>query len=243
MIDFELLRSAAAEYGVELDRTALERFDIYASNLVEKSRVMNLTAIKEPDEIVIKHFVDSLTLFFAVGIGNGAKVLDVGTGAGFPGAALLIARPDISLTMLDSTEKKLEFISQTLEKAGLSASLVHARAEEAGQDAQYREKFDVVTARAVARMRELSEYCLPFVKKGGIFAAMKGDVSEEETDEAEYAIKLLGGEIQRIKRFELHDAGRRTIIIIKKISHTPTAYPRASAKIAKSPLVNGRKGK
>lgn len=243
MIDFELLKSYAAEYGVELDETALERFDGYAQILSEKSKVMNLTAIKEADDIVIKHFADSLSLLSFVSLEKGAKMLDVGTGAGFPGTSVLTARPDLKVTMLDSTKKKLDFIKEALDKIGLKAELVHSRAEEAGQDKKYREKFDLVTARAVANLRELCEYCLPFVKVGGTFAAMKGAITEEELSEAEYAIGLLGGEIEKVNRFNLKDAGERTVIIIKKISQTPTKYPRPSAKIAKQPLDNSRKTK
>lgn len=235
-ISLELLKSKAAEYGVELDEKALERFDIYARLLVEWNEKINLTAITEPDEIVIKHFVDSLTVFSAVDIPEGASVIDVGTGAGFPGVAMLIARPDLKITLIDSTNKKLNVIRDILEKTELSANVVHIRAEAAGQDKAFREQFDFSTARAVSNLRDLSEYCLPFVKKSGTFISMKSAKADEEIAEAKSAIRILGGEISEKKTFELGDSGERTIILIKKISSTPAKYPRPSAKIAKFPL-------
>lgn len=235
-ISLDLLKEKAAEYGVELDERALERFDIYARLLVEWNEKINLTAITEPDEIVIKHFVDSLTVFSAVDIPLGAKVIDVGTGAGFPGVAMLIARPDLKITLIDSTNKKLNVIRDILEKTELDAEVIHIRAEVAGQDKAFREQFDFSTARAVSNLRDLSEYCLPFVKKGGTFISMKSAKADEEIAEAKAAIKLLGGEIKDKKTFELADSGERTIILIEKLSSTPAKYPRPSAKIAKFPL-------
>ena len=236
MIDKEKLKEYALGFGVTLDETALTRFDVYAERLAEKSRVMNLTTITEPDEIVIKHFIDSLSVLSAVTLPKCAQVMDVGTGAGFPGTSLLIARPDLIVTLLDGTKKKLDFITEALDAIGLSGQTVHARAEEAGQAPAYREKYDLVTARAVANLRELTEYCLPFVKIGGVFVAMKSIRSGAETEQAESAIKLLGGGETAVKSFLLPDGSERNLIIIRKISQTPTKYPRPSAKIAKQPL-------
>lgn len=235
-ISLDLLKEKAAEYGVDLDERALERFDIYARLLVEWNEKINLTAITEPDEIVIKHFVDSLTVFSAADIPEGAKIIDVGTGAGFPGVAMLIARPDLKITLIDSTNKKLNVIRDILEKTELTADVIHTRAEAAGQDKVFREQFDFSTARAVSNLRDLSEYCLPFVKKGGTFISMKSAKADEEIAEAKGAIRLLGGEIEDKKTFDLADSGERTIILIKKVSSTPAKYPRPSAKIAKFPL-------
>ena len=235
-ISLELLKTKAAEYGVYLDERALERFDIYARLLVKWNERINLTAITEPDEIVIKHFVDSLTVFSATEIPVGAKVIDVGTGAGFPGVAMLIVRPDLKITLMDSTNKKLNVIRDILEKTELTADVVHIRAEAAGQDKAFREQYDFSTARAVSNLRDLSEYCLPFVKKGGTFISMKSAKADEEIAEAKGAIRILGGEIEEKKTFELADSGERTIILIKKVSSTPPKYPRPSAKIAKFPL-------
>lgn len=236
MINKEMLRLGAYEYGVELDETALDRFDRYAELLCEWNTFMNLTAIKEPDEIVKKHFIDSLSLLSAVRIPEGSSLIDVGTGAGFPGIPLLIARNDLKVTLLDSTNKRLEFIKAVLESTGLSAKVVHMRAEDAGRNKEFREKFDFATARAVSNLRDLSEYCLPFVKIGGYFVPMKSAKTDEETVEAKKAISVLGGKISDIKSFELDGAGQRTVLLIKKISQTPTNYPRPSAKMAKFPI-------
>lgn len=235
-IDKALLRAEALKFGFSLDETALDRFDIYAKMLAEWNEKINLTAITDPYGIVIKHFVDSLTIFQYADIEQGAKVIDVGTGAGFPGVAMLIARPDLDVTLLDSTGKKLNVIADILSHMGLEANIVHARAEEAGRKNEYREQFNYATARAVANLRELSEYCLPFVKKGGTFISLKAAKAGEEIDGAKKAIKLLGGEIENAESFNLSDAGERNIVLIKKVSPTSAKYPRPSAKIAKNPL-------
>lgn len=235
-ISLKLLKKSALKFGIELDDIALNRFDTYARLLVEWNEKINLTAITEPDEIVIKHFTDSLTIFSYVDIPQGAKVIDVGTGAGFPGLAMLIARPDIELTLIDSTNKKLNVIRDILDNIGLSANVVHIRAEVAGQDKAFREKYDFATARAVANLRDLSEYCLPFVKVGGSFISMKSAKTPEEIEQAETAIRVLGGKIEKIDSFDLFDCGERTIIYVKKISSTPGKYPRPSAKMAKFPI-------
>lgn len=236
-IPLDLLREKAAEYGISLDEKALERFDIYAKLLVEWNEKINLTAITEPEEIVIKHFLDCLTVFSKVEIKEGAKIIDVGTGAGFPGLVMLIARPDLKMTLMDSLNKRLNVIKDILEKLELSADVVHSRAEDGGQNKAYREKYDFSTARAVSNLRDLSEYCLPFVKVGGSFIAMKAAKAEEEIAAAQKAIKTLGGTVAEKHTFELEDAGERNIILIKKISSTPAKFPRPSAKIAKNPLI------
>lgn len=237
MINKEALRLGALNFGVELDENALDRFDKYASLLCEWNKFMNLTAIKEPEEIVNKHFVDSLSLLSAVKIPENAKLIDVGTGAGFPGIPLLIARNDLKVTLLDSTNKRLEFIKTVLSQTGLSAETVHMRAEDAGRDTAYREKFDFATARAVSNLRELSEYCLPFVKKGGYFVPMKSAKTEDEIKEAEKAIKTLGGKTGKVISFKIDGAGARTVLLIKKISQTSPQYPRPSAKMAEFPII------
>jgi len=237
MIDRDLLREYAAGLGVLLDSTALERFDRYAELLDEANRHVNLTAITSPQDILIKHFVDSLTLLSAVGLTAGQRLIDVGTGAGFPGAAIRMARPDVAVTLLDSTQKKLNFVRGALEDVGSAAETVHARAEEAAHNDAYRARFDVAAARAVASLRALCELCLPFLKVGGVFAAMKGGCADEEIESAKAAARILGGEIGEIKELCLPDGSERTIILVRKISQTPTKYPRPFAKIAKSPLV------
>lgn len=236
IINKDLLLTNAASLGIELNEEAVSRFDTLAECLIEKNKVMNLTAITEPDEVVIKHFVDSISMLSAVEVKENAKILDLGTGAGFPGIPLLIARPDIDLTMVDSTAKKLNYVAATVEKLGLEAETLHARAEEAGKKPEYREQYYIVCSRAVAALNVLCEYCLPFVKVGGVFVAMKSAKAEEEIALAKNAIKILGGQIIDKKTFTLSDGGERNLIIIKKISQTPPKYPRVSAQIAKKAL-------
>ena len=232
----DLLKDKAELFHVKLDETALERFDIYGKLLVEWNEKINLTAITDPEGVTIKHFLDSITIFSYVDIPEGAKVIDVGTGAGFPGLAMLIARPDLDITLMDSTKKRLMVIENILENIGLKANVVHSRAEDAGQNKEYREKYDFSTARAVTNLRDLAEYCLPFVKVGGSFIPMKSAKAQEEIAEGKKAIHVLGGQIIKQDTFDLLDCGERTIINVKKISSTPAKYPRPSAKIAKNPI-------
>ena len=230
MIDKSLLQ----HYCSFLTDEQAEQFDIYARLLVEWNEKMNLTAITEPTDIVIKHFVDSLALLDYAEIPNGASIIDVGTGAGFPTVPLLIARPDIKLTLMDSLNKRLTFLSAVLDEIDLSAELVHSRAEDLGKDANYREQYDFATARAVAPMNVLSEYCLPFVKVGGEFIALKG--SNDDVSPAENAIKELGGELKNAVSYKLPNGDSRSIAIVKKISQSATKYPRNTKKITSKPL-------
>lgn len=236
MLNKELLYTTIQKIGVSIDDKAFERLDKYAQMLVETNKRFNLTAITEPDDVTVKHFADCLALLGKVNIPENAKIIDVGTGAGFPGLVLLLTRPDIKMTFLDSTKKKLGFIQNVLNETGISAEVVHARAEEAGQNPQYREKYDFATARAVANLTNLSEYCLPFVKVGGKFVSMKAAASDEEIASAKKAIGVLGGKLEKDVIFDLTDGMPRRIVEIKKISQTPTMYPRPSAKIAKNPI-------
>ena len=236
MFNTSLLISDAERLGIALTDEQLSRFDALSDLLVEQNKTMNLTAITDPDGIATKHFADSISVLAAAEIPSGARVLDVGTGAGFPGIPLLIMRPDIDLTMIDSTAKKLKYVENTVGELGLIATTLHTRAEEAGQSKEYREKFDFVFSRAVAALNVLCEYCLPFVKQNGLFIAMKGAKAQEEIDAAKAAIKTLGGKIIAEKTFSLADGGERTLVVIKKISQIPPKYPRPSAQIAKKPL-------
>ena len=231
-----LLLEDAAKLGISVTDDMLARFEKLAFLLVEQNKTMNLTAITDPDGIAVKHFADSVSALSAADFPQNAKVLDVGTGAGFPSIPLLIARPDLDMTMIDSTAKKLKYVASAVETLGLSAEVLHTRAEEAGQNKEYREKFDIVCSRAVAALNVLCEYCLPFVKVGGVFLAMKGAKAQEEIADAKSAIKTLGGKIVAEKSFTLSDGGERTIVVIKKISQVPPKYPRVSAQIAKKPL-------
>ena len=236
MYNTRLLVSDAQKLGISITDEQLGRFEKLSELLVEQNKTMNLTAITDPDGIAVKHFADSISVLSAAEIPQGAKILDVGTGAGFPGLPLLIMRPDIDLTMIDSTAKKLKYVENTVNELGLIATTLHTRAEEAGQSKEYREKFDFVCSRAVAALNVLCEYCLPFVKQNGLFIAMKGAKAQEEIDAAKAAIKTLGGKIVAEKSFSLSDGGERTIVVIKKISQVPSKYPRVSAQIAKKPL-------
>ncbi len=236
MIDKLLLKNEAENVGISLSDEMLDRFDTYAEFLVETNKVQNLTRITEPDEIVIKHFVDSLTLLKVYDIPEGASVADIGTGAGFPGVALKIARPDIRLTLIDSLGKRINFLNELCEKLGFAADTYHLRAEEAGLKAELREKFDVTTARAVARLNVLCEYCLPLTKIGGAFVSMKGPTGTEEAQEGKKAADILGGRIRKVEKLSLSDGSERQIIIVEKLSSTPEKYPRHGGKISKNPL-------
>ncbi len=236
IIDFEQLKRECAAFDVELDGEMCERFDIYAATLIEWNKVMNLTGITEPAGIVTRHFADSLSFFAAAQPKTGASLIDVGSGAGFPGLALKIARPDMDITLLDGTNKRINFLKETASRMGLTVNAVHARAEEAAVLAEMREKYDFAAARAVAAMNLLAEYCLGFVKVGGKFIAMKGPSADEECAQAKAAIKTMGGKTGEICTLSLADGSERTLVTVDKISATPTGYPRVSAKIAKKPL-------
>ena len=217
----ELMIPVLEQKGISESSDALEKLDKYAALLVEWNEKINLTAIVDPEGIVIKHFLDCALLLDKVEIPKGAKVVDVGTGAGFPGMVLKILRPDIKLTLMDSLNKRLVFLSEVLSKLGLEAETVHLRAEEAGKNPSYREKFDLVCARAVAELRTLCEYCLPLCKVGGVFCAMKGPSASEEVESSGKAVEILGGKKAEVKTETLTGAEVRTFVIIKKISQTP----------------------
>lgn len=235
MIDLDRLKQEAAKLTVELAPAALEQFETYARLLVEWNEKINLTAITDPSGILYKHFLDSLTLLPLLRPEDDS-LIDVGTGAGFPGIPLAIVRPGLRLTLLDSLQKRLVFLDALCKELGLSVSLVHARAEEGGRKPELREQFAVATARAVASLPVLCEYCLPFVHKGGRFIAMKGPDGTEEAARAEHAVGLLGGRAAAPVRLQLPEAGERQLLVFDKIAATPPKYPRPSAKIAKQPL-------
>lgn len=231
----ELLLSGLKQIDLEISEKQLEKFQTYSDLLTEWNQKMNLTAITEPDEITLKHFLDSILLLKAVTPKTSAKMIDVGTGAGFPGVPIKIMREDISLTLMDSLQKRLRFLQEVAQSVSLQATeFVHARAEDAGRLPDYREKFDLAVSRAVADMEILCEYCLPFVKVGGIFAALKSYNSKEETDRAKPMIGTLGGEVQEIKDIPLPGTDIvRSFVIIKKKKETPPQFPRNSKKINK----------
>ena len=218
--------------GRALDGQAVDTLCAFGAALLEKNRVMNLTAITEPAAVAQLHFLDSLALLDAAPLA-GRSVIDVGCGAGFPGVPLKIAEPSIRLTLLDSLAKRMNWLAEVLPELGVQAEIVTARAEEYA--AQRREQYDFAVSRAVARLNVLAELCLPFVRVGGQFLAMKGALAQEEVDEARRAIRTLGGQVKKIYEYPVADTTHR-VVVIEKVAPTPKQYPRAFAKIKKSPL-------
>jgi len=236
MLDAALLCNTIQSFGLALDAKALARCDLFARLLAERNQSLNLTAVTAADEVAVKHFADSLSLLPRLPLQPGLRLLDVGTGAGFPGIPLLIARPDLRLTLLDSTRKKLQFIEEVLHALDLRAETLHMRAEDAGRRLELRGSFDVAVSRAVASLSVLAEYCLPLLAPGGLFIAMKGTEVREELRAAEGALSLLGGGPARLDPVSLGVYGERTLVLVKKESQTLAKYPRVSAQIAKNPL-------
>ena len=232
----EILAARGAEAQLSFTEEQLAQFTRYYELLVETNKVMNLTAITEPEEVAVKHMVDSL-LAYEDGM-QGKTLVDVGTGAGFPGVPLKIYCPSLRVTLVDSLGKRLRFLEQVIDELGLKGiRCEHLRAEDAGRSKKHREQYDYVTARAVARLSVLSEYCLPLAKKGGQFIALKGSRFAEEIEEGEAAVKILGGKIisaETVKLPGLDDG--RAIIKIAKIKATPAQYPRKAGTPEKQPL-------
>lgn len=231
--EFDLCRSEFQTVGLELSRELYEKLDIYADFLVEYNEKVNLTAITDSSEILKKHFIDSIILSKYVEIPENSTFIDVGTGAGFPSVPLKLFCPDIKITLLDSLNKRVEFLRQLCDRLGIEADFIHGRAEDFSKLPEYREQFDFSCARAVANLSLLSEFCIPFVKVGGSFISMKGP--SEDLSEGENAVKLLGGKIGSIAEYELFGEQRR-IVDVKKISQTPPKYPRNSGQIKKKQL-------
>ena len=239
-----ILESRSGEISVPLSAEEIRAFQIYATMLKEKNMVMNLTAVDDDKGIAMKHFVDSLTLCPYIRAeeekkkGSGALTfIDVGTGAGFPGLPVKISCPGLSVTLMDSLEKRLKFLDEVINALGLTdCTTVHSRAEDAGRNKKFREKYDIATARAVARLSVLAEYCLPLVKVGGVFLAMKAHSEEEEAEGAK-AIALLGGTIEKTDTFKLPGTDmERTIIVVRKIRPTPARFPRKAGIPSKTPI-------
>lgn len=222
--------------GVRFSVEQIEQFYKYMNLLIEWNEKMNLTAITEPKEIILKHFIDSLTILKY--IDDNSKLVDVGTGAGFPGVPLSIMNPTLKITLVDSLNKRLIFLQEVVKELNLkNIEIVHARAEEFGQNKNYREKFDIATSRAVANLATLSEYLVPLVKIGGKIVSMKASNAKEEINDAQKAIEVLGGKIEKIEEFDLPESDiGRTIIIIDKNKCTPAIYPRKAGTPAKEPI-------
>lgn len=234
----EILIKAANEYGLDLSPAQVEGLTSYFEMLVEWNEKVNLTAITEPQDVAVKHMVDSLSCYDEGIFKTGATIIDVGTGAGFPGLPLKIFRPDLKLTLFDSLNKRILFLKAVAEKLGIDdIHFVHSRAEDGGKSKQLREQYDIAVSRAVAKLDVLCEWCLPFVSVGGFFIALKGSRYSEEVNEATGAIQRLGGEITKIQKIKLPGLDDvRAIIYIKKIKKTPAAYPRRPGTAEKNPL-------
>ncbi len=232
MSDFEYIIEAFGAAGIEIDAEKAKKLAELSEFMVEYNKNVNLTAITDFKEIVEKHFIDSILPFTSLKIAENSSFIDVGTGAGFPSLPLLIWRDDLKGTLCDSLQKRCVYLEKACEKLGIKAEIVHARAEELGRER--REKYDFATARAVSAMPVLTEFCLPFVKKDGLFIALKS--VNEDTKSAENAIKTLGGRLEEVRDYALPSGDKRRIMIVKKISQTPTKYPRSFANISKKPL-------
>lgn len=224
--------------GINLTDEQIQQFIVYYEMLVEWNKVMNLTAITEYDEVMKKHFIDSISLIKAFDVSRSASVIDVGTGAGFPGLALKIAFPQLKVTLLDSLNKRIQFLNAVIEKLGLDeVETIHGRAEDFAKQGKLREKYDLCVSRAVANLSTLSEYCLPFVKEGGMFISYKSEKIQEEVLKAEKAITILGGKVERQVEFMLPDSDiYRNLFVIKKMKKTPGKYPRKAGLPSKEPL-------
>lgn len=228
----------AAKLNIEISPKAMENLDKYEKMMLEYNEFMNLTAITDHEEVQEKHFLDSITLCLSGKLTEGCSLIDIGAGAGFPSIPVKIVRDDINLTMLDSLNKRINFLNDVVEKVGLkNAKAIHFRAEEGGKNKDLREKFDVATARAVADLAVLAEYAIPFVKLGGYFVAMKGNAPEEEINGAKKAIKEMGGQIEEVKEVVLPSGINHCLVIIKKIAPTPGKYPRKAGKPSKEPII------
>ena len=233
---FDRFIEEANKINITFTERQLEQFRIYYEMLVEKNKVMNLTGITEWDEVLEKHFLDSISLIRAINLGQNISVLDMGTGAGFPGIPLKIAFPNLQITLADSLNKRVLFLQEVIETLKLEGiEAIHGRAEDLARDKKYREQYDLVVSRAVANLSTLSEYCLPFVKIGGQFISYKSGDIEEEVVASKSAVFLLGGKIKDTVKFELGESSR-SFVLIDKTKGTPKTYPRKAGTPSKKPL-------
>ena len=239
MVNFniEKIKPLCQEFGVEITDEIERKLNLYGNLLTEWNEKINLTAITEPEQVLYKHFYDCILFLKHIQIPKGAKLIDVGTGAGFPGMVIKIMRPDVEVTLLDSLNKRLVFLGDVIQKLSLDKiSTVHMRAEEAGKSKLHREAYDIATARAVASLPVLLEYCLPLIKVGGEFVSMKGPSVEEEATISENAASILGAQRPNIICETLPTDDKRAFAIFKKISQTPSKYPRKPSDISKQPI-------
>ena len=234
----QILKKSLEKIGIEITDEQKEQFDIYHKLLEEWNKVMNLTGITEFQEVLIKHFLDSLACVKAVDMSRIKRIMDIGTGAGFPGVPLKIAFPHLEACLLDSLKKRVNFLEETFQMLKLeNITAIHGRAEEYAKNKQYRETYDLCVSRAVSNLATLSEYCLPYVKTGGYFISYKSGTVQEEVEQAQKAVKILGGKIQDVVYFQLPDSEiQRSLVVIEKIKATPGRYPRKAGTPLKEPL-------
>lgn len=232
-----ILKCEAKNLGIEILEDQLIKFQVYMDFLIEYNLHTNLTTITNPEDIIVKHFLDSIVIGKYIDINSNIKVVDIGSGAGFPGVPIKICNPGVKLTLIDSLNKRVNFLKVLVKKINIEADIFHARAEELSLSSQFREKFDLAVSRAVAPLNLLLEYCLPYVKVGGIFVALKGSEISEELNKSLNAIKILGGKLKDIISFNLpFSKGKRTLVIVEKKFITSKNYPRKNSKINISPL-------
>lgn len=238
MVNINTVIDGSNTLDIKLTDEQISKFILYKELLLEWNQKINITAIEDEEEIDIKHFLDSLTIFKTALFKKGVKVIDIGTGGGFPGLPLKIVDNNIDLVLLDSLKKRINFLDEVIKNLELdNVNTIHGRAEDYGQDKLYREKFDIAISRAVASLDILCEYCLPFVKVGGYFISMKGKEVQDELDEAKKAVSILGGEVVEKLLVEVPNSNIvHSLIIFKKVSETPTKYPRQAGKPKKNPL-------
>lgn len=233
----KFIREKFEVLDVSIQDDTLEKYIKYYEMLIEKNKVMNLTSITEFEDVVVKHFLDSLLIIKNIDLKNINNVIDIGTGAGFPGLPLKILFPDLNVVLMDSLKKRIKFLQEVIDELQLeNINVLHSRAEDLARKEEHREKYDLVVSRAVANLSTLSEYCLPFTKVGGAFISYKSNNIDDEVDKSKKAVKILGGNIKEIKYTKLDDETERAFVIIDKIKNTPKKYPRKAGTPTSEPL-------
>lgn len=235
---YDILKQASDNESLEFTEDKYNKFIRYKELIKEWNEKVNLTAITEDSEIIKKHFIDSIKVFKFQELKNAKKVIDIGTGGGFPGIPMKIINPSSKVVLLDSLNKRINFLNEVIKELKLNdIETIHGRAEDFAQENKYRERFDVAVSRAVANLTVLTEFCLPFVKIGGYFVAMKGPAIDEEMKEAKNAIKILGGEVEEILKVDIEGSDlNHNLVIIRKLKETPKKYPRKAGMVTKNPL-------
>lgn len=238
MIYYDMLKMASDNEGLDFDEDKYNKFIKYKELIQEWNEKVNLTAITEDEEIIKKHFIDSLKVFKIEELKKCKRFIDIGTGGGFPGVPMKIMNPECEMYLLDSLNKRINFLNEVVNQLGLeNVNTMHGRAEDYAKDPSYREGFDAVVSRAVANLTVLSEFCIPYLKVGGYFVALKGPAIEEELTDAKKAISILGGRVERIENVDIEGSDlKHNLVVIKKIKETPKKYPRKAGMVTKNPL-------